>query len=235
MYYATEKQMERLDILAVKYGLQICQMMELAGWHIIEVFKCLKVSKRAKVVVVVGKGNKGGDGLCAARHLINHGWQVSIVLVSKKMSEGALHQLELLEKMKADIVLYPRSRVKAVKLIKRSDVIIDSLIGYHLKGAPRGFFKELIELINSVCKKVIAYDIPSGLDSTTGKCLEPTIRAYTTLTLALPKQAFKTRSDRKMSGKIFLGDIGISDFLYDKIACNSRPRFNKGVNGILKL
>jgi len=235
MHYATEKQMEKLDTLAVQHGLQIRQMMELAGWHIVEVFERLNISKRAKVVIVVGKGNKGGDGLCAARHLINHSWRVSVVLVSKKMSEGALHQLKLLQKMKADIILYPRSRVKAVKLIKKSDVIIDSLIGYHLKGAPRGFFKELIELINAVCKKVIAYDIPSGLDSTTGECLEPTIRAYTTLTLALPKQAFETRSGRKMSGKIFLGDIGIPDFLYDKIACNSRPRFNKGVNGILKL
>jgi len=234
MYYATEKQMEKLDILAVKYGLQIRQMMELAGWHIVEVFKRLNIQKRSRVVVVVGKGNKGGDGLCAARHLINHGWPVSIVLISKKMSEDAVHQLKLLQKMKAEIFLYPRNRVKAVKLIKKGDIIIDSLIGYHLKGAPRGDFKELIELINAVNKKVIAYDIPSGLESTTGACLEPTIRAFVTLTLALPKRAFETKAGEKVSGRIFLGDIGIPDFLYNKIAYKARPIFDEGINGILE-
>lgn len=235
MYYATEKQMERLDILAVRYGLQIRQMMELAGFHMLEVFQAFRIQKNKKIVVVVGKGNKGGDGLCAARHLINNGWQVSIVLISRKMSVDAQHHLELLQKMKADIVLFSRKKRKAMQLIGTADYLIDALIGYHLKGSPRGDFKMLIELMNAVPAKIIAYDIPSGLDSTTGKCLEPTVRAIATLTLALPKLAFKAKAGQEVSGKIFLGDIGIPHFLYDKIQRGSRPNFAKGNHGILQL
>jgi len=226
MYYSTEKQMEKLDILAVKYGLQIRQMMELAGWHMVEVFRRLKIQKRKKIVIVVGKGNKGGDGLCAGRHLINQGWKkVLVVLVSRQMSEDTEHHLKLLQKMEVKILLYPRQKRKARQEIAKAGILIDSLIGYHLKGAPRRNFKELIELMNAVNKKIIAYDLPSGLDTTTGECLEPCIRAWATLTLALPKRAFKTRAGRVVSGKIFLGDIGIPGFLYDKIASGSRPSF----------
>jgi len=236
MLYGTEKQMEKIDILAVKHGLQIRQMMELAGWHMVEVFNRLKIAKDKHITIIVGKGNKGGDGLCAARHLINNGWKkASVVLISKKMTEGAEHHLRLLQKMKVNIVFFPRAKQQAIKKIAGADYLIDSLIGYHLQGSPRGDFKILIELMNAVPGKIIAYDIPSGLDSTSGKCLEPTIRAFCTLTLALPKKAFKTKAGQRMSGKIFLGDIGIPDFLYNMIKPGSRPRFEKGRNGVLNL
>lgn len=236
MYHATEKEMERLDILAVRYGLQIHQMMEIAGWHMLGVFRLLRIQKSRKIVVVVGKGNKGGDGLCAARHLINHGWKnITVVLVSRAMSPDAEHHLKLLQKMRVDIILYPRAKKRAMQKIAVADYIIDSLIGYHLKGAPRGDFKVLIELMNAVPGKIIAYDLPSGLDATSGQCLEPTVRAHATLTLALPKRAFKINAGPKMSGRLFLGDVGIPDFLYDKIKRGSHPDFLKNNGGLIVL
>jgi len=122
-----------------------------------------------------------------------------------------------------------------MQIIGTADYIIDALIGYHLKGSPHGDFKTLIESMNAVPGKTIAYDIPSGLDSTTGKCLEPTVRAMATLTLALPKRAFTVKAGQEVSGKIFLGDLGIPDFLYGKIKSGSRPHFEKGSQGLLKL
>jgi len=110
MFYGAEKQMERIDILAIRYGLQVRQMMELAGFHILEAFRALRIQKNKKIVVVVGKGNKGGDGLCAARHLVNRGWKVSVVLVSRKMSIDAQQHFKLLQKMKADIILFSRQK-----------------------------------------------------------------------------------------------------------------------------
>lgn len=225
MLYATERQIEKLDILAVKYGLQIQQMMELAGYHMLEVFKVLKIQKSKKVVIVVGKGNKGGDGLCEARHLINRGYGVQVVLLSSTMSEAALHQLKLLRKMKANIILYSHNKKRVAQLINKSDILIDSLIGYHLKGAPRGLFKEVIEMMNASKKKIIAYDIPSGMEATSGKCYEPCIKAWATLTLAVPKKAFKNKKAKVSVGKLFLGDIGIPKFLYDKIKKRSKPDF----------
>lgn len=235
MYYATAKEMEKLDKLAVKHGLEVRQMMELAGWHILSVFDRLKIPKRLKITVVCGKGNKSGDGLSAARHLINSGYNVGIVLLSKEISSDSAHHLRLLKKMSASVIFYPKEEPKAVRKINSSDILIDALIGYNLKGAPRGLFKEVIELMNQSKKRIIAYDIPSGIDSTTGKCYVPCIKAHATLTLALPKCAFKYREAKKTSGKIFLGDIGIPKFLYDKIKINSRPQFAQSPNSLISL
>lgn len=233
MYYGSKKEMERMDVLAVRYGLEIQQMMELAGFHMVEVFRLLRIQGKKKIVIVVGKGNKGGDGLCAARHLVNRGWNVTIVLISQQMSSDAAHQLVLLKKMGAPIVMYTRQKRKAMNLIGKADYLIDSLIGYHLRGAPRGDFKFLIELMNAVPAKIIAYDLPSGLDATTGECLEPTIRAYTTLSLALPKRAFQKKAGKTVSGKVFVGDIGIPRFIYEKVKKNSMPKFSKTHDGLL--
>lgn len=222
--------MEKLDILAVKNGLEIRQMMELAGFHMVEVFRNLKINKNKKITIVCGTGNKGGDGLSAARHLYNYGYKkISIVLVSSKVKSDSKHHLNLLKKIKIPIYLYTK---KADVLIKKSNVLIDALMGYHLDGPPRGKFKELIEVMNKSKKRIISYDLPSGA-SAEGRCFKPCIKAHTTLTLALPKRIFKTKGGIKMSGNVFLADIGIPAFLYDKIKKNSRPDFRVGVIKIL--
>jgi len=225
MYYATEKEMEQLDKLAVQNGLEIRQMMELAGWHMISLFNILRISRQSPIVVIVGKGNKGGDGLSAARHLANYGWEVSVILLSKIISADALHHLSLLKKMRVPIIVYGENRPRALSVIEHSAVLVDALIGYHLAGSPRGLFKEIIELMNNAGKRIIAYDLPSGIDATSGKCLYPCVQAHVTLSLALPKQAFKIKKSKVACGKIFLADIGIPSFLYDKIRKKSRPYF----------
>ena len=226
MYYATAKEMEQLDKLAVQSGLEIRQMMELAGWHMVSLFEVLRISKLSSVVVVVGKGNKGGDGLVAARHLANRGQDVSVILLSEDISANSRHHLNLLKKMRVPVTMYERNKHKAKSMIENSAILIDALIGYHLAGAPRGLFKEVIELIKSVSgKKIISYDLPSGVDATTGECLYPCIQADVTLSLALPKRAFKVKKTKVACGKIFLADIGIPNFLYDRIRKGSRPRF----------
>lgn len=226
MYYSTAKEMEKLDILAIKSGLEIRQMMELAGFHMVEVFRRLKINKSRKITIVCGTGNKGGDGLSATRHLYNYGYKkISVILISSKIKDDPKHYLNLLKKMKIPVYIYTK---KTDTLIRKSDILIDSLIGYHLDGDVRGKFKELIEVMNKSKKKIISYDLPSGV-SAEGKCLGACIKANATLTLALPKKIFKTKEGRKMSGKVFLADIGIPAFLYDKIKKNSRPLFKEGI------
>jgi len=224
MYYATAKEMEKLDQLALEQGLEIRQMMELAGWHMVSLFRKLQISKEEKVLVVVGKGNKGGDGLSAARHLVNYGWNVKILLLNRAISKDSAHHLKLLEKMQVFIEDFSVGK----EYIEKSDVLLDGLIGYHLEGAPRGVFGEAIEAMNASGKKIISYDLPSGVHPDTGECLEPCIQAFATLSLAMPKKLFETEQGKSKSGKIFVADIGIPTFLYDKIALKSRPAFDKG-------
>jgi len=233
MYYASEKEIEKLDDLAVVNGLQIRQMMELAGWQMVTLFNILKLAKNEKVVIVCGKGNKAGDGLSAARHLINHGYQAKVILVDTNLKPDPKHHLELLAKMGGQIISYKSDRVKAEKLITEADVIIDALIGYHLQDNPRSRYAAVINFINNLNKKVIAYDIPTGIDATTGKCRQPCINSWVTLTLAIPKRAVLNKAAKKMSGRVYLADIGIPGFLYDKVAENSRPNFTS--RGIVKI
>ena len=235
MYYSTGKEMEKLDKLAVENGLQILQMMELAGFHMTTVFKKLHIPKTKKIVVLVGVGNKGGDGISSARHLINHGWShISIVLVRQSITRPSAHQRKLLSNMGVETIYYiPKTLSHVKELITEADVLIDSLIGYHLKGVPKGPIRDLIIIANASKKFIVSYDMPSGIDPTSGHCYNPSITAQATLTLALPKKLFLEKEADKKSGKIFLGDIGIPAILYDKIKQGSRPAFD--VTGVLQL
>jgi len=214
MYYASEKDLEKLDQLAVNYGLETKQMMELASFHILALFKKLKIDNNKQFLSFIGKGNKGGDVLGASRHLINHGFQGEIILISKKISPAAQDHLNLLKKMNVPVSLF--NNINTKNKIKKTHIIIDGLIGYHLKGAPRKNFAKVINLINQSKKKIIAYDIPSGL-SVEGKAHKPTVKATATLSLGLAKKAFKNKKVRKYCGKIFLADIGVPEFIYKKI------------------
>lgn len=227
MYYATAREMERLDELAVQNGLDICQMMELAGQHILELFSQLKFDPASKVVVVCGSGNKAGDGLCAARHLKNRGYDVNIIMVVPLKSQDAHHHLDLIKKVGVSPVWYEDDPERAKELLRGAGVIIDALVGYHLSGALRGPIEEIAEFINDLEVKVISYDLPSGVDPDTGLCEGSCIGAYATLTLALPKKLFDTEDGKLASGDVYLGDIGIPASLYDQINPDARPEFPK--------
>ncbi|MBI2607866.1 MAG: NAD(P)H-hydrate epimerase [Candidatus Doudnabacteria bacterium] len=229
MYFATAKQMEKLDRLAVDSGLEILQMMELAGWHMAQLFRLLKIPKTAKVAIIVGKGNNGGDGLSAARFLANAGLKVKAILTDPNLNQNAQHHLQLVGNMGIPVLSFRKNKLQAAKTIRNADILIDAIFGYHLKGTIENPFAEIIRLINQAPGLTIAYDLPSGLDATTGKCAAECIAASATLSLALPKTAFKTSGDRKLSGKIFVADLGIPKYLYDQIKPGSRPNFNTGI------
>ena len=235
MYHATSKKMEKLDFLAVEAGLQIRQMMELAGYHMVALFAKQEISTDVSVVVVCGRGNKGGDGLSASRHLFNNGYQnISIILESTAyLKPDSIHHLKLLKGMDIPILVYSENRKESELKIAKADVLVESLIGYHLDGAPREDFADLISHINDANGRVISYDIPSGVDADNGNCEGVCIDAGTTLTLALPKKLFETQEGKRRSGLVYLADIGIPSFLYDKIDVGSRPAFNG--DGIISL
>lgn len=225
MYFARGLEMERLDKLAIEHGLEIRQMMELAGWHMVSLFGLEDISTDNKITIVSGKGNKGGDGLSSARHLLNHGFDVSVILADSDLKSDPQHHLSLLEKMDANILLYSQIEEMAEEKLSESDIVIDSLLGYNIQGSPRGSYRELTRAINECGSKIISYDLPTGIHPTTGEDLEPSVNADITLTLALSKRGLK--NNKEQTGKLYLGDIGIPDFLYDKIKNNIRPEFSK--------
>ena len=90
-----------------------------------------------------------------------------------------------------------------------SDWIVDALFGTGLNGPLRSPFDEIVALINDRSAKVLAVDIPSGLDGDTGKPLGPTVRAHHTATMLAWKTGFVQEVAREWLGQVHLIDIGL--------------------------
>ncbi len=174
-------------------------LMENAGRNVAKVARQMT---KGSVLVVCGKGNNGGDGLVAARHLINADYQVKVMLVASGKGQGARnHQvnLEILKKMKATFV----------DEICETDLIIDAIFGIGLSSDVKEPYKSVIEKINSSGKPVLSVDVPSGLDATTGKILGCAISATKTVTFVAAKIGFYKNDGPSVCGEIVVEDIGI--------------------------
>ncbi|MCP3685621.1 MAG: NAD(P)H-hydrate epimerase [bacterium] len=213
MQAITREQMKEVDRLMVESGVSIETMMESASLAVADAAE--KIIKGKRILVLCGHGNNGGDGLAAARHLINRGFNVKIICAKEPRAEAA-KQLEKLKEMNADINNEDFN----------CDLIIDALLGFNLEGNPRGVFAELINKANQSNIPILAVDIPSGLDANTGKAYEPCIKAAATVTLGIPKTGLNN------VGKLFLGNIGITKEIYVKL--NLKNPF-KGNETLLEL
>ncbi len=207
----TAAQMREVDRLMVEtFGVSLLQMMELAGHALADLVRVHLGGTVAgkSIVVAAGHGNNGGGGQVASRHLSNWGATVTVLVESaEKLSEVPSRQWETL----AHVPVERREGARALEFFDhaRADLIVDALIGYGLRGHPRGWTATAITRINAQPAPVIALDIPSGLDATTGEPAHPCINAAATITLALPKTGLLTPSARPHVGALYLADIGV--------------------------
>jgi NAD(P)H-hydrate epimerase len=207
----TASEMRKIDRFAAEvFQLSILQMMENAGRNLAQHAHEMAGARPFRAVIVIGPGGNGGGGLCCARHLHNHQAGVQFILAQPAavMHPAAVSQLNTLKAAG----LTPARAGSATQLMQEADIIIDALLGYSLSGAPRGEIAELIQLVNKSGKLVLALDLPSGLDATTGECPGVSVRANRTLTLALPKRGLIG-----YSGQLHLADIGIPPELYREL------------------
>ena len=106
--------------------------------------------------------------------------------------------------------------------MRRSQIVVDALIGYSLRGAPQGKAAELIDLCNQHAARVLSLDVPSGLEATTGATPGLVVRPERTLTLALPKTGLTN-----VEGELCLADIGIPPEVYHRLGLSFEPLFGK--------
>lgn len=217
------QQMIEVDRAMIEdFNISLIQMMENAGRQLANIarqhfFNGNPVAKR--VVILAGSGGNGGGALVAARYLHNWGVDVSVYLGQsvEKMTSVAGQQLDSLKRLGVDYYL---SIPAQSDLDKTMDLIIDGLIGYNLKGAPRKKIAELILWANEKNCPTLALDVPSGVDATTGKVYQSAIEADATLTLALPKKGLKANTANKNVGELYLADIGVPPQLYSRAPLN---------------
>ncbi len=163
------------------------------------------------VTVVCGKGNNGGDGFVIARELLARHAEVKVYLAGHiaDMSGDARANLDRLAAGSVIELADGRSVGDLAESMAKSDLIIDAVFGTGFAGVPRGLSGTVIGQMNLCGRPVVAVDVPSGLNATTGVAEGECVRATWTCTMGLPKRGFFVSSGRAYVGKLHIVDIGV--------------------------
>ncbi len=196
-----------------KYGISGKILMENAGLRTAELALKIIEAKRAmkRICVICGKGNNAGDGFAAARHLINAGANVSILLLYKPdtFSENANYNYSILKKLKAKIKFSGEKDTAGSykNAIRQNFLIIDAVFGIGFKGKLSTRFIDLFSAINASKKIILAVDVPSGLNADNGSINPICVKADYTITFGLAKKGFYLNQGPGVCGKIIVDAI----------------------------
>jgi NAD(P)H-hydrate epimerase len=213
--YLSVQQMVEVDRAMIEdYHIELIQMMENAGRNLAHLARVrfLDGNPGGKgVTVLAGTGSNGGGTLVCARRLHSWGARVQVVTTKPDSESAAVpgHQLEILRRMSVPIV-----QADTLTELESPQLIVDGVVGYSLRGAPRGTAAEMIRWANVQPAPILALDVPSGVEATTGTVFDPAIRATATMTLALPKQGFLVPGVETNVGELYLADICVPPALY---------------------
>lgn len=213
--YFDPEDVRQADILAVeKYGVPSIDLMENAGNN--AAYEVLKRYPGAKsFLIFAGPGNNGGDGFVAARHFLKKSFKVTLILSAdiERYKGDAKANLDILMNQNDPFCTIKQSKNLSDSEINdetnNADCLIDALLGTGSQGAPKGEIERLI----SFCKKngaVVAFDLPSGIDSITGNIFDPCVKADVTVTFLAAKKGMCFSPASEMCGIVVVADIGIS-------------------------
>ena len=168
-------------------------LMENAGAAVARnALKMLNSSKEKRVLVFCGRGNNGGDGLVAARHLASSGAKVKVLLIGgEPKTKEALYNYQVLKKCLFSVDIQIINSKDQLAKLTSGDLVIDALLGTGTRGAPRGLVADAIALINSLNIPVLSIDTPSGLDPFTGEAAGIVVKADVTVTFHSLKPGIK--------------------------------------------
>ncbi len=168
------------------------------------------------VLVVCGKGNNGGDGFVAARHLANRGILAHCILLGRasELRGDARANYDILVAGGAEVTELDSADDLVPALVLHT-VVVDAILGTGLDKPPRGLVAQAIEMIDGAGLFTVAVDVPSGLDSTTGAVPGVAVHADLTVTMGLAKTGLWLYPGREYVGQLELADIGIPAPLLD--------------------
>lgn len=206
----TANEAREVDRIAIEdFGFDSTLLMENAGRSIATFLDTLQAESKT-VTIICGKGNNGGDGFVAARHLRDMNWRVTVVFVDEtdEFTEETFYAFELLTAVVRDISIFKYKDVEQLKeLLAPSFVILDALLGTGSKGEPRFPYDEIIVTLNEEAGIKVSIDIPSGLDPDTGNG-GIVFRADYTVALCTLKRGYFYGKGMESRGMIDAGYIG---------------------------
>jgi NAD(P)H-hydrate epimerase len=219
----TASQMAAVDRAMVEVcGLELVQVMETACRAVAVAVR--HVQPQGSIAILCGSGGNGGDGFVCVRYLAGWGYAVHCVLAkpASKLSGLAAHQLQICRKLGISVIDSTGGMdFSAV------DLIVDGVFGFGLNAAPSGRAAQLIEAANNAAVPILAIDIPSGVDSTSGGASAASIVAGVTVTLGLPKQGLLTGDGPAHAGTVIVADIGIPAAAYASVGIPRTSVFDR--------
>ncbi|MFH1829933.1 MAG: NAD(P)H-hydrate dehydratase [Pseudomonadota bacterium] len=214
MKIISAQQMRALDEAAIKnHKIPSIDLMEKAGRGLADLVLSVVSTQPGTILVIAGRGNNGGDGLVAARLLIEAGLDVTVWLLAKpsQLSPDAHANFERLKGLSAQIQIISdeASFDTHAPKIKGPMYIIDAVLGTGLTREVSGLPRRAIDFINASDANVVAADIPSGLNSNDGKVEGAAVKAKVTATFGLPKYGLFLGQGPAHAGRVHVIDIGI--------------------------
>ncbi|HEY0410472.1 MAG TPA: NAD(P)H-hydrate epimerase [Candidatus Dormibacteraeota bacterium] len=216
----TAGRLAALDAAAVAAGVDVVMLMEVAGWQVARCAWRMLGRRPARVLVAAGRGNNGGDGLVAARHLRAWGCAVEAAVAGEevRLRDVVVEQLRAARGAGVTVTAGgATARLSATAAA--ADLCVDALLGTGLRSAPRPPDAGAITALEGA--RVLSVDVPSGLDASTGEAHDPCVRAEVTCTLTAVKSGLWTDAGRARAGRVVVADIGMPATAWS--ACGLRP------------
>ncbi len=205
----TPQEAVELDREAQARGIPADALMERAGWAVARaVVDLVGGAYGRRVVAVCGKGNNGGDGYVAARHLSRWGMRATVVTLDDPggMREPAATNHRRLAAAGARVRRFTAATLE--RELGRADVVIDAVFGTGFRGQPEDDWAEAIEAMDGCSAPVVAVDIPSGVNGETGEMGGTTVRAALTVTFGAAKTGVVLMPGAELAGDVRVVDIG---------------------------
>lgn len=217
------EEMHKVDKNAItSIGLPEMVLMENAGRAVADAADVALDGTEGKTIVVfAGKGNNGGDGLAAARLLENQGAFVYVVTLTStgEIGGSAAQELKIIKNCNVQLISwshFKEEQDKIFSLCARADLFIDAMLGTGFKGALKGNYLQVVEMIEQLPVPVIAIDIPSGVEADTGNVLSVAVHAQITVTMVAAKPGLYLYPGASYSGNVLVANIGLpSNILVD--------------------
>ena len=211
----TADQAAALDREAQARGVAAGDLMERAGRAVARAaVDLLGGSYGRRAVVVCGKGNNGGDGLVAARHLARWAMQVAVVTLEPlaDLREPAATNATRLDETVA-VRVAPFSEVTLERELARADIAIDAIFGTGFRGIPEDAWADAIAGLNASLVPIVSVDIPSGVNGSTGAVEGEAVQADLTVTFGALKVGVAVLPGADLAGQVRVVDIGFPDDL----------------------
>lgn len=256
-YLVRKEEMKRYDTNTIEFfGIPSMVLIERAALAAVEELVRGSLAARSRILVAVGTGNNGADGLVMARllHLLGHEVLVLTADNQSKATEENRQEFAIAKKYGVahetfGAFLAGMQEGEDAAGAYRFDAVVDAVFGVGLSREIGGSYRQLLERLNGLPGKKIAVDIPSGIDADDGSVLGVAFRADLTVTFSYEKLGMRLFPGQEYCGRIVCRSVGIDDrsflvkengqkpsaaaFTQEDLALlpPRRPRTNKGSYG----